>query len=117
MNGFKELRPPKVGGAEEFFEGTIDREAVRRVIQQNKSAFKYCYTSVLKSDSSIYGKVSIYWTIIEGGRVGKVRTESNSSNSKQLASCLMRKIKALTFPEPPQDTIGEITYPFVFQSQ
>ncbi len=106
-----------LGGAEEFFEGTIDREAVRRVIQQNKNAFRFCYEKELKRDSSIYGKVSVKWTIVARGRVGTVSQVSNTTNSRPLARCIMDRIKGLKFPEPPQDTVAEVIYPFVFQSQ
>ncbi|MEZ4872182.1 MAG: AgmX/PglI C-terminal domain-containing protein [Bdellovibrionales bacterium] len=106
-----------LGGAEEFFEGTIDREAVRRVIQQNKNAFRFCYEKELKRDSSVYGKVSVKWTIVAGGRVGQVSKVSNTTRSNSLASCIMNRIKGLKFPEPPQDTVAEVIYPFVFQSQ
>lgn len=104
-------------GEEAFFEGTVDREAVRRVILQNKRSIKYCYERSLRGNSTVAGKLTIYWKVVERGRVQVVRTVSNDTGNKKLARCVMNKIKGLRFPEPPEDQEYEVNYPFFFNSR
>ncbi len=105
------------GGEEAFFEGSVDRDAVRRVIQQNKRSIQHCYTRERTRNSSVFGKVSIKWTVVEGGKVKKIKVSSNSTNSNRLGACVMRRIAGLRFPEPPGDQEYIVEYPFVFAAQ
>ena len=58
------------------------------------------------------------WHIEEGGRATHSMVKSNSVNDKEMGECIVRVVRGLVFPEPPQDQVAEVTYPFVFaQSQ
>lgn len=106
-----------IGEAEAEFTGSIDREAIRRVIRENIKQFENCYNQALRRNSDSYGKVEIKWHIEERGRATNSVVKSNTVGDKQMGECLARVIKGLTFPEPPPDQIAEVTYPFVFASQ
>ena len=107
----------QLGGDEEDFVGRIDRDAVRRVILANKSAFRFCYNKQLKSNSSLFGKLILQWDIIEGGRVRNVVVKKNTIGNKKIAKCVGRHLKGLKFPEPPPESEATVLYPFVFSSQ
>lgn len=107
------------GGAEEEFSGSIDKEAVRRVVKSALNSFKACYEREYKKDSKLEGKVVISWEIHEKG-VAKnariIKDKSTISNSS-VEECVRSRLVALRFPEPPAGTFADVTYPFVFQGQ
>jgi pSer/pThr/pTyr-binding forkhead associated (FHA) protein len=106
-----------VGGEEEGWEGTIDREAVRRVIRSILSQIKSCYERQLRVKSDLEGKVVIEFEIIEQGRVRVAKTKSSTMNDPTVESCVAGRIKSARFPEPPTGTIAVVDYPFVFGKQ
>ena len=106
-----------VGGQEAEFIGSLDREAIRRVIQKNKRIIKNCYDRELNRDKDLYGKLVLRWNIVEKGRVTKAKVVSSSLGSQAVAKCIIARLKTWRFPEPPQNTEGEVTYPFVFAAQ
>ncbi len=106
-----------IEGSDAEFTGSIDREAIRRVILENKRSFKYCYDSALRRNSDLYGRIEIQWDIVEQGRVQNGFVKSNSVGDKELGNCIVAKLRALKFPEPPPDQIARVVYPFVFAAQ
>jgi membrane protein involved in colicin uptake len=106
-----------VGGSEEGWTGTIDREAVRRVIRSILSQLKSCYERQLRVDSSLEGKVVIQFEIAEQGRVRSAFTKSTSLNNTIVETCVAARIREARFPEPPTGTIAVVDYPFVFGAQ
>ncbi len=106
-----------VGGQEAEFTGSIDKEAIRRIIQQNKNAIRSCYERSLQRKPDLYGKLVLEWDIEERGRVTRASVKSNTLGDDKVATCIMGRIKDLKFPEPPPDQIGRVTFPFVFSSQ
>ncbi len=106
-----------IGESEAEFTGTIDREAIRRVIRENIKQFQFCYDQALRKHSDAYGKVEVKWFIQEHGRATNTVVKSNTVGDAEMGNCIARVIRGLTFPEPPQDQIAEVTYPFVFASQ
>ncbi|MBC7421775.1 MAG: AgmX/PglI C-terminal domain-containing protein [Bdellovibrio sp.] len=117
--GSKDQVAIQAGGAEEEFSGSIDREAVRRVVRSALSAFKSCYDREFKKDTKLEGKVVISWEIHEKG-VAKnaqvVHSKSTIGNSA-VEECVRSRMLSLRFPEPPAGSFAEVTYPFLFQGQ
>lgn len=105
------------GGSEEGWEGTIDREAVRRVIRSILNQIKSCYERQLRVNSSLEGKVVIQFEIMEQGRVRSSKTKSTTMNDGTVESCVASRIREARFPEPPPGTIAVVDYPFVFGAQ
>ncbi len=105
------------GGADAGWEGTIDREAVRRVIRSILNQIKSCYERQLRVNSSLEGKVVIQFEIMEQGRVRSAKTKSSNLNDGTVESCVAARIKEARFPEPPPGTIAVVDYPFVFGAQ
>jgi hypothetical protein len=106
-----------VGGQEAEFVGSMDREAIRRVILNNKSAIRSCYERELQRKPDLYGKVVLQWYIMEKGRVSEAKVKENDMGSSAVADCIISRLRTWRFPEPPPGTIGEVSYPFVFSSQ
>lgn len=105
-----------IGGDDAEFEGTIDREAIRRVILANKRAIKACYERALTRNRGLSGKLVLQWNIEERGRVTAAKVVSNQLDDT-VSSCIIQRLKTWKFPEPPADQIAQVQYPFVFSSQ
>ncbi|PIS11241.1 MAG: hypothetical protein COT73_04935, partial [Bdellovibrio sp. CG10_big_fil_rev_8_21_14_0_10_47_8] len=99
------------------WEGTIDREAVRRVIRSILNQIKSCYERQLRVNSGLEGKVVIQFEIMEQGRVRSSKTKSSTMGNATVESCVAARIREARFPEPPTGTIAVVDYPFVFGAQ
>jgi pSer/pThr/pTyr-binding forkhead associated (FHA) protein len=107
------------GGGEEEFTGSIDKEAVRRVVKSALAQFKACYEREYRMNSKLEGKVVIQWEIHEQGvaKNAKVVRSKSTINNSAVEGCVKNRMMALKFPEPPPGTAAEVTYPFIFQGQ
>lgn len=108
------------GGSEESFVGTIDREAVRRVVKAHLNQVTACYTRELnKLDrgrrAALEGKVILKWDIVAKGVAKNVKVVSSSLNNRAIEDCMRERLATWQFPEPPTGLVGEITYPFLLK--
>lgn len=105
------------GGSDEAWEGSLDREAIRRTIMSILNQIKSCYERRLKINSSLEGKVVIEFEIIEQGQVSYSKVKSSTLKDQNVESCVAARIENTRFPEPPTGLKGTVTYPFVFGAQ
>lgn len=105
------------GGFEESFDGTIDKEAIRRVIRAKLHEVKSCYERVLNTmekGRKLEGKIVLGWEIIEKGQARNVQVKSSTLGNKQVENCIRDRLASWTFPEPPPGLVAEVqAYPFV----
>lgn len=107
-----------VGGDGAGFTGSIDKEAIRRVIREHKNEIRSCYERELQRRPDLFGKVVFSWVIGERGKVMSAKVTANDLGSADVANCIKNKLQTWTFPEPPPNTLAEVTsFPFVFASQ
>lgn len=104
------------GGEGESFSGTIDREAIRRVILANYRVIKTCYEKELNRTPDLVGKLVIEWDIGEKGAVLRTAVQRNELGNKAVADCLMGRLRMWRFPEPPTNEVVTVAYPFVFSN-
>jgi hypothetical protein len=104
------------GGEGEAFSGTIDREAIRRVILANYRVIKTCYEKELNRTPDLVGKLVIEWDIGEKGAVMRTAVQRNELGNKAVADCLMGRLRMWRFPEPPTNEVVTVAYPFVFSN-
>lgn len=105
------------GGGGEKIEGTIDREAIRRVIMANLRTIRTCYERQLNRNPDLSGKLVLSWDIGENGRVVGTRVKSNELGNADVATCILDRLKTWTFPEPPANQVVEVeAYPFFFSN-
>jgi hypothetical protein len=105
-----------VGGQDADFPGSIDKEAIRRVILAHKAEIRFCYDKELQKHPDLAGKVVIGWNIGEDGRVSKAGVASDSLGNSEVANCIVNKLKTWGFPPAPPDVEAHVSYPFVFSS-
>lgn len=105
------------GGAGESFTGNIDKEGIRRVIVANQRQIKDCYERGLNRDPGLHGKVVLEWEIGDRGRVLSAKVKSSTLGSPTVEQCMVQRLKTWIFPEPPNDQVAVVAYPFVFLMQ
>ena len=108
------------GDSEAQFVGTIDKEAVRRVIRHNQNEIRGCYVKELnrlERGKQVEGKVVMTWEIVSGGKAVNVRVRSSTLNNKAVENCLRDRIASYTFPDVPEGMTAEVSqYPFNFRA-
>ncbi len=110
-NGRTRIIPGKT-----IVKGSLDREAIARVIRQNLARFKYCYEKQLNANPNLAGKISIYFTIAPTGSVASASIRESSMGDATVEGCATNVMKSLKFPQPKGGGIVVVTYPFVFSS-
>jgi TonB family protein len=108
------------GGAEEDFVGTIDREAVRRVIRAGLREIRGCYErelNKLNKTQRLEGKVIIEWTIADHGRALNAKVKSSTLGNRAVENCVRDRLASWKFPDPPAGTVAEVNYPFYFRAE
>lgn len=116
--GDKQKFEVTAGGAEEAFVGTIDKEAVRRVIKYHIAEVKSCYErslNKLSKGQTLEGRVVIEWTIVAKGLAKNVKVKSSTVNNSGVETCIANRLGAWVFPEPPTGQVATISYPFVLK--
>lgn len=106
------------GGFEESFDGTIDKEAIRRVIRAKLHEVKSCYERALNTmekGQKLEGKIVLGWKIIARGQTRDVKIVSSTLGNPQVENCIRTRLAGWTFPEPPVGfEYAEVqAYPFV----
>jgi pSer/pThr/pTyr-binding forkhead associated (FHA) protein len=96
-------------------QGTVDREAVARVINSHLNEVHACYERALLKNPGLAGKVVLEWTIGASGRVVAAKTKSSSLSNAAVESCILTNLKGWNFPAPKGGVVI-ITYPFLFNS-
>lgn len=110
------------GGSEEAFEGSIDKEAVRRRIKHNLNLIRGCYNQELnRLDKSgrrvLEGKVVLKWDIVDNGVAKNVRVSNTTLNNSAIERCIAERLATIVFPDPPDGTTAEVSYPFIFKNE
>ncbi|MBX9768362.1 MAG: AgmX/PglI C-terminal domain-containing protein [Bdellovibrionales bacterium] len=102
------------GGVEEAFTGSIDKEAIRRVIISKLGELKACYNRSLNRSPGLEGKIVLEWLIGNGGRVLEARVKTTTMNNPEVEQCCVNRLKGWRFPDPPAGQEAQVAYPFVF---
>jgi|GEM_PF-4550206 len=98
--------------------GALDPSLIRKVINDNRAAIRYCYERQLQIQKSLSGKIRIQFLIQEDGLVkeSKVLETTMNSQANQVESCIAAKIRTFIFPKPRGGGMVLVNYPFVFKS-
>ena len=108
------------GGAGEEFSGQIDKEGIRKVFFDNQRAIRSCYERELNKNPNLSGILKLNFDIGELGRVvGRptVNWSDSSMKSRAVAGCILNRLKAWRFPEPPRNQVVNVIYPLAFAAK
>jgi hypothetical protein len=96
-------------------QGSLDRDAIQKVINQNVSQIQRCYERELLKTPGLSGKVEVEWVISQSGSVKSARQKFTDLSSQAAVSCILDKIKTWKFPQPKGGDVV-VSYPFLFKS-
>ncbi|MEW5740898.1 MAG: AgmX/PglI C-terminal domain-containing protein [Myxococcota bacterium] len=96
-------------------QGTIDKEAVAKVINSHLHEVSSCYERALLKTPGLAGKIVLEWQITTSGSVGFAKTKSSTMQSPAVEGCILQSLKTWRFP-PAKGAGVIITYPFMFNS-
>jgi hypothetical protein len=96
-------------------QGTIDKEAVAKVINSHLHEVSSCYERALLKEPGLAGKIVLEWQITTSGTVGFAKTKSSTMKSSAVEQCILTSLKTWRFP-PAKGAGVLITYPFMFNS-
>lgn len=98
--------------------GSVDKELVRKVIQEHAAQIRYCYEQELALNPKLSGKVSIKWQINGDGSASLAMVDQGSTTlqSSNVHKCMMARITSWEFPKPKGGGVAIITYPWILRS-
>lgn len=95
--------------------GFLSREAIERVVRVHQRGIRYCYERELQSSPDLEGRITATWTIGLDGRVESSRITENTTNSRNVESCMLRELGRMRFPQPDGGLVV-VSYPFTFRA-
>jgi hypothetical protein len=98
--------------------GSIDKELIRKVIQDHAAQIRYCYETQLAINPRLQGKVSIKWIINGDGSATSAQIDASGTTleDSKVHECMMARVTSWTFPKPKGGGIAVITYPWILRS-
>jgi len=96
-------------------QGSIDREAVAKVVNSHLQEVRACYERALLKDPGLAGKVVLEWSINTAGSVTTARTKSSTLRNGAVEACILQSLKEWKFPKA-QGGMVIVSYPFLFNS-
>jgi len=98
--------------------GSVDKELVRKVIQEHAAQIRYCYEQELALNPKLSGKVSIKWQINADGSASMAMVDGSSTTlqNANVHKCMMARITSWEFPKPKGGGVAIITYPWILRS-
>ena len=114
--GERSSRVPKVIPGKASVTGALDKAIIRRVINKNRQAIKYCYDKELQKQKDLHGKIVVTFVISPTGRVVKSSVRQSTMKNKAVEDCIASRVKRFKFPAPKGGGIVEVSYPFIFKA-
>jgi hypothetical protein len=98
--------------------GSVDKELIRKVIQDHASQIRYCYEQQLAVNPRLQGKVSVKWIINADGSASSAQIDRSGTTLEdgKVHECMMARITSWQFPKPKGGGIAVITYPWILRS-
>lgn len=109
----KQTRVAAVKAEAPEVDGSLDRDAITKVVRRRIKSLQDCYERELKRDTSLSGKIEVEFTIGESGRIDEARVSNNQMGSPAVGACLVSRIRRWRFPTPDGGSVT-VNYPFIF---
>ena len=101
--------------ADQKISDKINKDAVLKVIRQNKAQIESCYKKSLQKKTNLVGKARFQWEIDSKGKVSNVQVLDNSTGSHVLAQCMGNKLKQFQFDgvDVKSGQVNRVKFPFL----
>lgn len=95
-------------------QGSLSREAIRRVVRQHLPEVKACYEQGLVGQPDLEGRVAVRFIISPSGAVQSALVQDTSLHHGKVESCVTGAVQRWGFPTPENGGIVVVSYPFQF---
>lgn len=109
------LASPAGAAGEATALGSLDKEVIRRVIQQHIGEVKRCYEAELEKNPNLAGRMMVRFTIDTSGKVTESAVQESSLNNAAAEGCIRDAVRTWIFPKPQGGKVV-VSYPFVLAS-
>jgi hypothetical protein len=92
----------------------IDKESIRNTIHNHTVGIKNCYEDLLQRNPEAKGKITLAWTISDGGKIKNLKFKKTNMAEEKFDACVLDYWKDVVFIEPPKNLEADISYSFVF---
>ncbi len=99
------------------FSGQADKKNIEHVISGAIDDMTDCYQEHVADKKLIDGQFTLQWVLNTCGRVSSPQVVTNSYQSKELNSCLLKSMRGLKFDKPTGRGNVMVTYPISFEIQ
>jgi hypothetical protein len=103
---------PTAGRTATIGDGSLEKSAIKRVIQAHLAEVKWCYDIRLASGATAQGRIVYRFIILPDGTVSRSVMASTTMNDPEVETCIGRAFCRWTFPLPSPAGIVIVTYPF-----
>ena len=93
--------------------GRLPPEVIQRIVRQNFGRYKLCYTSGLRSNPSLQGRVVTKFVIDRDGSVKSAQDNGSDLPDQTVVQCVVRGFGNLSFPQP-EGGIVTVVFPLIF---
>jgi TonB family protein len=93
----------------------MDPALIDAAIRRHLPEIEYCYDRELQSDPSLAGKVVVHFVITGDGHVGAAEIEQSTLGNAAVDGCVLTRVKAIVFAQPPGRGMVSVHYPFLFK--
>lgn len=73
---------------------------IKRVIGRREGSFRFCYERELQLEPTLKGRVTVRFTIDEGGLVTKLGILSSTLKNRRVETCILGKFRGMRFDKP-----------------
>ncbi len=114
--GDRSAKVPKVTPQMPTISGSLDKEIIRRVINDHRDEIRYCYENELKRLPDLEGRIVVKFVIGPDGRVMSAEIAETEMNHAPTQNCITGYIMKWKFPSPKGGGLVEVRYPFMFRA-
>ena len=93
--------------------GSLAPEVIARVVRQSFDRMQACYSTGLRANPTLQGRVSVKLVIGKNGGTKSAAVASTDLADKEVATCVAKVFGSLSFPQPERDEVT-VVYPIAF---
>ena len=105
-----------IAEASPVVQGSLDPALIKKVIQENRNAIRYCYERELQVKKDLSGTIRTQFIISAEGTVTTSMVKDSTMKNPNVENCITGKIRGFIFPKPKGGGIVIVNYPFAFKS-
>ena len=93
--------------------GRLPPEVIQRIVRQNFGRYRLCYTTGLRSNPNLQGRVATRFVIDRDGSVKSTQDAGSDMPDQNVTNCVVRAFGNLSFPQP-EGGIVTVVFPLIF---